>query len=133
MRKRGLSLAEIVVAIGVASIALLTLAVFVSTIHRAVREGKSQAAASIVARRVIERLRSDREYFHAVRTAPGEYTEDQLYWEADEIVPMRYHVECRVQDLAGAPAGYYDAWVTVWWLEEHRRRELVLETYLPQP
>lgn len=133
MRKRGLSLGEIIVALGVASIALLTLAVFVSTIHRAVHEGKSQAAASTVARKVLERLRSDRDFFYTVRTAPGEYTEDQLYWEADEIVPVRYHVEARLQDLAGAPAGYYDAWVTVSWLEEHRRREVVLETFLPQP
>lgn len=120
-------------AIGVASIALLTMAVFVSTIHRAVHEGKSRAAASTVARRVLERLRSDREYFHAVRTTPGEYTEDQLYWEADEAVPIRYHVVAAVEDLADAPSGFYDASVTVWWIEEHRRREVILETYLPQP
>lgn len=130
---RGLSLAEIVVAIGVASIAVMSLAVFVSTIYRAVHEGKSRAAAATVARRVIERLRSDREYFQSVRTAPGEYTEDQLFWEADDVLPVRYHVEARVVDLAGAPAGYFDASVTVWWDEERRRREVTLETYLPQP
>ena len=133
-RSKGLSLAEVVIAIGVASLAVLTLAVFVSTIYRATHEGKSQAAASTVGRRAIERLRSDRAYFRTVRTATeGSFEEEQLYWQAGEVVPMRYHVTTRLEPVAGAPTGYYDASVMVWWIEEHRRREVVLETWLTQP
>lgn len=133
LRSRGLSLAEVVIAIGVASLAVLTLAVFVSTIYRATHEGKSQAAASTVARRAIERLRADREYFRAILSGTGASDEEQLYWQADQVVPMRYHVVTTLEAVSGAPAGYYDASVTVSWLEEHRRREVVLETYLTHP
>ena len=130
---RGLTLGEIIVALGIASLAILTLAVYVSTVHRAAAEGKSQAGASTLARRVMERLRSDRAWFLAVQAAPEGFDEDQMVWQPDEVVPVRYRVETRLQPLASAPQGYLDATVTVTWLENHRQRRVVLETYLTAP
>jgi Tfp pilus assembly protein PilV len=126
---RAVSLGEVIVALGVASVALLTLAVFLSTMHRALHEGKSEASASTIAQRVLERMRSDPGYYRAVTAQEQGFT--QLFWTPGQEEAVRYTVLASATPLANAR--YADVTVTVRWVEERRERRVELETYLPVP
>lgn len=130
-RERALTLAEIMISVGVASVALLTLIMFVSMIYRAAREGKSQAAASTLARKSLERLRTDTEFFEETTAEEGltaieEFTVDP----GTGVVNFTVFTHCT--PIYGTDERYYDAAVKVSW-EEGRDREVNLKTVIPRP
>ncbi|MBI3925758.1 MAG: prepilin-type N-terminal cleavage/methylation domain-containing protein [Armatimonadetes bacterium] len=134
--ERGLTLAEVVIAVAVAAVALLTLVLFTSMIHRVAREGKSQAAASTLAREAVERLRTDSEYFdQALAENPLEFEREQLIGQSQQgkIAPTRFQVSVELEPMEGSGNRFFKTSVRVEWTEEHRDREVLLETYLPVP
>lgn len=130
-KARGLTLAEIMIALGVASIALLTLIMFVSMIYRAAREGKSQAAASSLARKSLERLRTDGEYFKEAASEEG-LTAIEEFTVDPGTGAVNFTVVTHCTPIEDTDERYYDAAVNVSW-EEGRDREVHLQTVLPRP
>jgi len=130
-RPRALTLAEVMIALGVASIALLTLIMFVSMIYRAARDGKSQAAASTLARKSLERLRTDDEYFREAASEDGITAVEEFSVDPGTGV-VNFTVVTRCTAIQHTEERYYDAAVNVSWKED-RDREVRLNTVLPRP
>lgn len=127
----GLTLAEILLAIGVASIAIIGVALVLATIWRAASEGKYQAAASNLARSRIEKMRGDEQYFTGVLQAVGPTVIKDVV-KVDDKTETPFETTITPTLLAGSTA-YFDVVVQVRWDQEHRKREVKLETVLPDP
>ncbi len=133
--RRGLTLAEILIAVAVASVALLTMVLFTSVIHRAAREGKSQATASTLARTELERLRADPQYLRRVQDeAPFtvERTEVIDSSQRGRLAPTVFTVEITLTPLSSNDH-FLESTVLVHWNESHRQRQVSLHSYLPDP
>lgn len=135
-RPRGVTLIEVVFALGVATVVLLTLAMFISTVHRNAREGKSQAIASVLTTRTLERLHSDEDFFNRVYGSQGSelvVTEVQQFYKEGNLAPIEFRIRASLAPLPDGENRYYDALVVVEWTEGGRVRKLAAETYLPNP
>lgn len=133
--RRGLTLAEILIAVAVASVTLLTLVLFTSVIHRAAREGKSQAAASTMARTELERLRMDADFLTQVRDSGGLSLERTELLDASQegrVSPTVFTINIDLTPLSGSDR-FLEAGVRVTWTEHYRQREVQLHSYLNDP
>ncbi|MBI3927779.1 MAG: hypothetical protein HY319_19720 [Armatimonadetes bacterium] len=134
--RRAVSLVELVLALGVAAVVLLTLAVFIGTVHRNSREGKSHSIGSTLAVRMLEKLHSDPDFFEQVLEAPGsrlELTERQQFLEEGELSATKFRSRVSLLSIPGSEDRYFDALVQVDWAESGRQRSLKVETYVPDP
>jgi hypothetical protein len=127
----GLTLAEILLAIGVASISIIGVALVLATIWRAASEGKYQAAASNLARSRIEKMRGDQQYLTGVLQAAGPTVVKDIV-KVDDKIDTEFETKITPTPLTGSTA-YFDVVVQVSWDQEHRKREVKLETVLPDP
>jgi prepilin-type N-terminal cleavage/methylation domain-containing protein len=133
--KKGVTLPEILIALAVAAVALLTLVLFVGVIHRASREGKSQATASTIARTHLERMRSDPAFFKTVLlNTPwtDQVSEDLTPEERAQRAALNFQVSVSIDPLPSNDR-YFEGKVQVTWAEEGRERRVRLESYLPDP
>lgn len=128
----GFTLGEVVLALGISALGMLTLVLLVSTIWRAASEGKYYSAASSHARKTLEKLRGDETYLQAVLdgVAPAAFNTTLC---VDDALYLPLNTTIVLSPLPGTEDRYLDAEVTVRWEQEHRWRSLALETYLPGP
>lgn len=132
MRRRGLSLAELVMALGLASLSVLSMVAYFGGMHKAAAEGHSQASATTVAVEVLERMGSDAAFLAQVTSTPS-WTVTEPTREGDGRREARtFRVRVTQAPLDGERR-YVDAVVRVDWREGGRTREIVLETVLPCP
>jgi type II secretory pathway pseudopilin PulG len=130
-RQIGLTLAEILLAIGVASISIIGVALVLATIWRAASEGKYQAAASNIARSRIEKMRGDDHFFEFVLQNAGSTVAKEVL-KVDDKIETEFETTITTTPLS-AGSGYFDVVVMVAWDQEHRKRSVKLETVLPDP
>ncbi len=131
----GLTLGEVIMAIALASIALLTLTLFTSVIHRINREGKQQALASTFARQGLERFRSDPDFQRqVVSNLPYTYTEQEQLptAQAGNHTPTTFTVTIYASPLSGTQGRYYTTKVIVSWEDGKKKRQVQLDTYTPK-
>jgi type IV pilus modification protein PilV len=132
---RALSLIEVLVAFLVLLVAVLTLVGYTTTIHRAAKEGKRQALASMEARSMLERIRDAPSAFAQAVTPEGlsetklEYLldseSDETKNEAGRMAAAQFRVLGRAEQVAGE---IYRVVVAVQWAEDGRERQVVLES-----
>ncbi len=136
----GLTLAEIVAALGILTIAVITMVSYFATIHRAAREGKNQGIATMQARTILEKLRDSPSAFAVAKTSEGyRETHEELLLE-NETDPEKNEVgrksamvfegEGKAVLVAGE---IYSLVVIVRWTEEGRQRNVVLESRTQEP
>lgn len=132
MRRRGLSLAELVMALGLASLSALAMVAWFGGMHKAASEGHSQASATTVAVEALERMQSDPAFLREVTLRPVFEVDEPSHDPAAQRDPRRFRVEVR-QAALDPERRYLDVTVLVSWREEKRRREVALETVLTPP
>jgi Tfp pilus assembly protein PilV len=136
-RSRGVSLLEILVAFVILLIAVLTMVGYTTTIHRAARESKREAVATMEARSLLERIRDYPPMFLDA-ASPAGYTETKTEYlldteaiaednELGQQSAAQFQVEGRAQHISGE---IYGIVVTVRWDEDGRQRKVVLESRL---
>ncbi len=130
-KRPGFTLGEMILALGISALGLLTLVLLVSTIWRAASEGKYHSAASSHARRTLERLRGEPDYLRGVLdgSVPAAFN---TTLSVDDALYVPLNTTIALEMLSGTDR-YLDVEVTVLWEQEHRARRLSLETYLPAP
>ena len=131
--RRGLSLAELLIAMLVGAIAILMVALLISSVWRAASEGKYQAAASNVARGYVEQLRGDANFLQTCMATNPQPTQMSTQQRVDGAQDTRFDCEIRIQPLANSNNAFQDVSVKVSWPQEHRTRSVTLQTYLPTP
>lgn len=127
-----MSLVEIMMAFAIGAVAIFGVAFMLASSWRASSEGKYQAAGSNLARQSIEKMRGDSESFTKLITATPSTTSFNTTLSVDGAVNTTYHTQIGATPLSGS-SGYYDLTVNVTWDQEHRTRNVTLETYLPKP
>lgn len=124
-------MAEVLVALGVAAVTILTLAGYIVSIHRAAEEGEGQALASIIARSILEEVRSNQALFDTVVGGTYSITQNEvLHPEEDQRTPRVFFVE--VRGTLPSPE-LMDAVVQVDWREGQRNRKVILQSRFPRP
>lgn len=139
-RSRGLSLVEIMIAFLVLLIAVLVLVGYATTVHRAAKDGKRQALASMEARSMLETIRDYGAAFDQAATPDGltdtksEYLldgeADSSKNEAGRMAAAEFHILGRVEPLSGE---VHRVTVTVEWQEDGRPRKIELESRAIRP
>ena len=138
--RRGLTLAEVILALGVLAVGILTLVGYMTTIHRAAREGKNQAMATMHARSILERVRDSATEF-ALAATPAGYTQTRNeVLLAGEAAPENneetrrgatvFNCTARAQTIT---TDIYSIVVDVRWAEQGRERKVVLESRATRP
>lgn len=137
---RGLSLVEVLLAFLILLIAVLVLVGYATTVHRAAKDGKRQALASMEARSMLETIRDYQVAFDQAATPAGlsdtkaEYLldaeSDASKNEAGRMAAAQFHILGKVEPLSG---DVYRVIVTVNWQEDGRPREVVVESRLVPP
>lgn len=131
----GMSLGEVMVALAILLVAILTMVGYIATVHRAAREGKSQAVATMYARSMLERVRDSQADFQQAASPAGLQETRQEVLLSGEANPhhnetgkkgaMTYNLDGRAALVGGH---IYSLVVRVTWSEASRRREIVLES-----
>lgn len=124
-----MTLVEIMFAIALSSIAVVTLVVLFSFIFSSARNGKSQAKATSIAQRYMERLKADQKFYDRVKASPG-FIERELVWEGVQTAPVEYTVKIGL-DPTGTAGHFVDGLVTVSWTERAVAKQVALETFFP--
>ena len=139
-KNKAMSLLEVLLALAILAVAVLTLVGYTVTIHRSAREGKRQGIASYEARSALELLRQSKPDFEAALTATG-YTDTKMEFLLDgetdssqnEIgrkAAATFEVLGRAELVANDT---YRLVVTVSWDDDGRAREVVLESRTLDP
>ena len=130
-RRRGLSLSEVVLALAILVIAVISVASFVATVYKSVKEGKYQAVASTIAQSELERLRVDQSALRDLIARASYGVKDQVVPVDDTTVTYHQRVTAEVQSAMGAR--YVKLVSRVTWRQSSRDREVVLESCYPRP
>lgn len=146
-KKSGVSLAEVILALGVFAIGVLALIAYLVTTHRAAKESKHQAIATMFARTLLEKTRDSADRFKQA-TAAGGYTEDfqeQLLKDESGTAPdddeqtrigkltFTGHIIATPTASTLPSDGIYSLVVKVQWQEQGRNREAILESRTLKP
>lgn len=132
MRRRGLTLAELVMALGLASLSVLSMVAYFGGMHKAAAEGHSQASATTVAVEVLERMGRDADYLAQVSATPTFLVVEPTREANVRRTPRRFRVRV-TQTPLDPERRYVDVLVRVDWADDGREREIALETVLPCP
>lgn len=130
-RGRGFTVAEVLIAMALAAMAVIGVASLIASIYRSVKEGKYQAVGSTLARQEIERLRGDREDLVRLLGLPGPETNVHNLPVETQTTPFN----CTLQAvyMPAMENRYLDVTCLVRWQQQGRVREVSLETILPKP
>jgi Tfp pilus assembly protein PilV len=133
---RGLSLVEIVLAIGIAAISVITVLVIFSYVFANARSGKLQAKAAAIGQGYVERVKADKDFFKAVQAAPGSNivrTETEPVYDGETSAPITFtsSVALTPRAFGTSQRPYADVLVTVSWKERETLKSTTLETYFP--
>lgn len=134
-----MTLAEVLVALGVLLIAILTMIGYIATVHRAAREGKHQAIASVYARSMLEQLRDSGDDFETAHNGGLVVTRSEVLLDGeaapeDNEVGRKGATEYTVEGKTALVSGsIYSLVVNVSWEESGRQRQVVLESLGQRP
>lgn len=140
LRRSGFSLLELLVAFLILLVAVLTVAGYTTTVHRAANEGKRQALASVEARAMMERIRDFPDAFDKASSVDGltdvraeyllEGEADATKNEAGKKDAAQFRLLGRVAPVSGE---VYSVVVTAEWAEDRRPRKVTLESRMVRP
>lgn len=131
--KRGFTVSEVLVALGVASLAVLALAALTATVWRSSKFAKYTAYASGLAQQPIERLKGDPSYLTSLMTGPDELRHYTQEVSLEEGYKTFFIVDLKLQPVAQPADRYVRVVSKVSWVQEKVAREVVLETTQKQP
>lgn len=120
---------EIIFAIALASVAVISLIVIFSFVFSSARTGKTTSKATSIAQRYLERMKADRRFFERVKTSP-QFSEREIVWEGAATAPVEYTVRVSLNPT-GTDQRYVDGLVTVSWTERSQPKHIALETFFP--
>jgi hypothetical protein len=129
--KRGLTVAEIILAMAVASLSVIGIASLITSVYRAVKDGKYQAVGSTLARQEIERLRGDKDDLVRLVNLPGPETRIVALPVGDQ--ETAFNCTLRAVYAPSMENRYLDLTCAVRWEQHGMVREVRLETLLPKP
>lgn len=126
-----MTLSEVVLALAILVIAVISIASFVATIYKSVKEGKYQAVGSTIAQSELERLRVD-------DSALRDLIANATYGVKDQTVPVDdttvvYHQRVTAEVLGSMGGRYVKLISRVTWRQSSRDRQVVLESCYPRP
>ena len=131
--KRGFTVSEVLLALGVAAMAVLALAALTASVWRASKFAKYTAYASGLAQQPIERLKGDPAYLNSLMTGPDEVRHYTQEVSLEDGYTTYFIVDVKVQPLAQPKDRYVRVVSKVTWSQEKVAREVVLETTQRQP
>jgi prepilin-type N-terminal cleavage/methylation domain-containing protein len=131
--RRGFSLSEIIIAIALAAIAVVGLASLTVAVWKATKFAKYTAFASNLARQPLERMRGDSAFFNVTLRGPASERRFREEFEVDQGRTVPFEGELTFTPLAAPQDRYVRVTSRVFWVQQRVRREVVLETILPQP
>jgi len=131
--RRGFTVSEVLLALGVASLAVLALAALTASVWRASKFAKYTAYASGLAQQPIERLKGDPAYLNSLMTGPDELRHYTQEVSLEEGYTTYFIVDVKLQPLAQPKDRYVRVVSKVTWTQEKVAREVVLETTQRQP
>lgn len=126
-------MSEVLLALGVASLAVLALAALTASVWRASKFAKYTAYASGLAQQPIERLKGDPAYLNSLMTGPDELRHYTQEVSLEEGYTTYFIVDVKLQPLAQPKDRYVRVVSKVTWTQEKVAREVVLETTQRQP
>lgn len=133
MRRRAFTLSEMIIALALAAIAILTLASLTVQVWKTVRYAKYTAFASNLARQQLERLKGDPASLTLALTGPDSERDFSGDFEVDEGRAMHFDGRLTLQPLPPPRDRYVTVVARVSWVQEARDRQAVLESILPLP
>ncbi len=135
-----MSLTEVLIALSLLLVAILTMVGYITSIHRASREAKHQAVASMYARSALEQLRDSQADFEAAGEPQGlTFTRSEVLLDGEAAAEnnevgrqaaTEFTVLSRTEPISGS---IYSMVVQVRWEESGREREVVLESRGQRP
>lgn len=131
VRRRGLTISEMVLAFAILIIAVISVASFVVTVYRSVKEGKFQSVGSSLAQSELERLRNDAEALTELTQNAATGVSDKTV-DIDQV-PIRFHQVIMAQPVGSMGNRYLQVVATVEWEQNGRQRRVRLETCFPRP
>ena len=131
--RRGFTVSEVLLALGVASMAVLALAALTASVWRASKFAKYTAYASGLAQQPIERLKGDPAFLSSLMTGPDELRHYTQEVSLEEGYTTYFIVDLKLQPLAQPKDRYVRVVSKVTWSQEKVAREVVLETTQRQP
>lgn len=132
MRKTcGFTVAEVLIAMAVAAMAVIGIASLIASIYRSVKEGKYQAVGSTLARQEIERLRGDSADLMRLLDLTGPEMKVHNLPVDNQNTP--FNCTLRAIYMPSMENRYLDLTCNVRWSQQGRTREVSLETILPKP
>jgi hypothetical protein len=120
-----------VLAFAILIIAVISIASFVVTVYRSVKEGKFQAVGSSLAQSELERLRNDADALTELTQNAATGVSDKTV-DIDQV-PIRFHQVVTAQPLGSMGNRYLQVVATVEWEQNGRQRKVRLETCYPRP
>ena len=126
--KRGFTVAEVLVSLGIASVAILSLAVLTASVWRAGKFAKYTAYASGLAQQPIEKMKGDPYYLKNLLTGPDSLHHYSEKVSLEEGRETEFQVSLTVTPLLQPKERYVRVVSKVSWIQERVARELVLET-----
>lgn len=133
MRRRGLTVSEVLIALALAAIAVLGLASLTAAVWRAAKFSKYTAYASNLARQPLEQMKGDAAYFRTTMDGPAEGRQFSKDFEVDEGQAVRFDVELTFTRLPAPQDRYVQVESKVKWVQQKTPRQVFLETILPVP
>ena len=131
--KRGFTVSEVLLALGVAAMAVLALAALTASVWRSSKLAKYTAYASGLAQQPIERLKGDPAYLNSLMTGPDEVRHYTQEVSLEDGYTTYFIVDLKLQPLAQPKDRYVRVVSKVTWTQEKVAREVVLETTQRQP
>ncbi len=133
MRKRGLTVAEVLIALALAAVAILGLASLTAAVWRAAKFSKYTAYASNLARQPIEQMKGDAAYFRTTMDGTAADRQFSKDFVVDEGQSVRFEGELTFTRLPAPQDRYVRVESKVTWVQQKTPRQVFLETILPAP
>ncbi|MCD4784326.1 MAG: hypothetical protein K8T10_10945 [Candidatus Eremiobacteraeota bacterium] len=131
---RGLSLLEVIISLGIASVAILTMLLFFAYALENIRIGKSVGQATAIAQRHMESLKAKgKEVLAEMADSGGESTqvsEVETLYDPGTNTPLNYTITYSVVRLPPPQERVLDIVVRVDWEYQDAPKNLVLESYV---
>lgn len=131
--KRGFTVSEVLLALGVASLAVLALAALTASVWRSAKFAKYTAYASGLAQQPIERLKGDPAYLSSLMSGPDSLRHYSQQASLEEGQSTEFRVDLTLQPLPQPTDRYVHVVSKVSWVQQKVAREVVLETTQRQP
>lgn len=132
--RRGLSLAEILIAAAVAAFALLALASVTIGVIRADKYAKYQSFATTMARQELEHVAGDGAYmFKLLGYRPDQQPSFDVDLEVEKGTLVRFHQNLRVNYMPDSESRYSQVTSEVSWTQQGHARSLQLQTMCAVP